>query len=280
MSLLFDEDMESDLLPDRQLCTKEDHPLTIENEFLLVLMKLRLGHTNIDLAARFQCSEGTVSRILTTWINYIYLRLGSLCIWPPRDTIIVKMPHDFRRNYGTTMVIIDCVQLKVQVPSSRQMENKTFSDYKSTNTFQCLIGVDSHGGIMFISQLYTGRRSNTEICHRSGFFSLLQQKLNSGELLPGDAVMADKGFLIQRELEQMGLCLNIPPFLQDKVRFSPLENIQTLTIAQHRIHVECAIAKIKGFSIFERRIHIRAAGQMNKLWTVCCLLSNFQDPIL
>ena len=256
MSLLFDEDIESDLLPDKQLCTKEDHALTIENEFLLVLMKLRLGHTNLVLAARFQCSEGTVSRIFTTWINYIYLCLGSLCIWPPRDTVIVKMPDDFRRDYGTTMVIIDCLELKLQVPSSRQMQSKTYSDCKSTNTFKCLIGVDSRGGIMFISQLHTGRISDQEICHRSEFFSLLQQKLNAGELLPGDAVMADKGFLIQHELEEMGLCSNIPPFLRDKVRFSPLENIQTHTIAQHRIHVERAIAKIRRFSIFERRIHI------------------------
>ena len=91
--------------------------------------------------------------------------------------------------------------------------------------------------------------------------------------------MAAKGFLIQHELEEMGLCLNIPPFLRDKVRFFPLENIQTHTIAQHKLHTECAIAKIRRFSIFER-IHIRAAGQMNQLWTVCCLLSNFQDPIL
>lgn len=280
MSLLFDEDFEDEPIPSRPIQPRNTHAFSVENEFLLVLMKLRMGLTNLDLSARFGCSDATISRILTTWINFIYLRLGSLVIWPHRDVIIAKMPPDFRHEYPRTMIIIDCLELNVQMPSSRQMQSKTYSDYKSTNTFKCLVGVDALGGIMFVSQLYTGRISDKEICHRSGFFNLLQEKLNTDELLPGDAVMADKGFLIKQELEDMGLQLNIPPFLKDKPRFSVFENIQTHTIAHHRIHVERAIAKVRKFSIFEKRINIRSAGQMNQIWTACCLLSNFQDPIL
>ena len=212
MSLLFDEDIESDLLPDKQLCTKEDHALTIENEFF------GLNEAQTGPHKYRSCSKISVFRrnSFTDFYNLDKLHLSvfkfTLHMATKGHSIIVKMPHDFRRDYGTTMVIVDCLELKVQVPSSSQMQSKTFSD--------------SHE-IMFISLLYTSRISDKEICHRSGFFSLLQQKLNSGELLPADAVMADKGFLIQRELEEMGLCLNIPPLLRDKIRFSPLENIQT-----------------------------------------------------
>ena len=54
--------------------------LNVEDEFLLVLMKLRLGLTNVDLSIRFKVCEATVSKLFTTWINYLYLRPGTLKI--------------------------------------------------------------------------------------------------------------------------------------------------------------------------------------------------------
>ena len=64
--------------------------LSVEDDFLLVLMKLRLGLSTLDLAVRFNVSEATVS--ITTWINYLYVRLGDLKIWPHRYVIIANMP--------------------------------------------------------------------------------------------------------------------------------------------------------------------------------------------
>ena len=53
--------------------------LNLEDEFLLVLMKLRLGLTNVNLSIRFNVCEATVSKLFTTWINYfLYLRYGTL----------------------------------------------------------------------------------------------------------------------------------------------------------------------------------------------------------
>ena len=49
------------------------YSLGVEDEFLLALMKLRLGSSNVDLSVRFHVSEATVSKLFTTWINYLYV---------------------------------------------------------------------------------------------------------------------------------------------------------------------------------------------------------------
>lgn len=61
------------------------HKLSVEDEFLMLLMKLRMGLSNIDLAERFCVSESTVNNINLTWVNFVYNVLGSLKIWPHRD---------------------------------------------------------------------------------------------------------------------------------------------------------------------------------------------------
>ena len=45
--------------------------LTLEQELLLVLMKLRLDLMQVDLAFRFKNSTGKVSQIVITWIKLL-----------------------------------------------------------------------------------------------------------------------------------------------------------------------------------------------------------------
>ena len=133
---------------------------------------------------------------------------------------------------------------------------------------------------MFVSQLYTGSISDKKIVTRSGFLELLSSKKEVSEVEDGDSIMADKGFDIEEDLKNIGLQLNIPPFLKDKPQFNENEVIRTQTIAKHRIHVERAIGKVRNFLIFNTRIPISSLGTINQLWTVCCLLSNFMNPVL
>ena len=103
---------------------------------------------------------------------------------------------------------------------------------------------------MFISQLYEGSISDKQIVQRSGFLAILDKKVMVNEIKKGDAIMADKGFDIQNDLKKLGLQLNIPPFLKDKVGFEEDDVIKTQTIARHRIHTERGICKVRMFQIF------------------------------
>ena len=59
-----------------------------------------------DLVDRFEVSQSTVSRITNTWINFMYLQLKQIRLWPPKEIIKSFMPHVFKNQYPSTRVII------------------------------------------------------------------------------------------------------------------------------------------------------------------------------
>ena len=168
--------------------------LCVEDEFFLFLVKVRLGLTNLDIAIRFCLAESTVTNIFITWLNLLFLRLGSLKIWPHRNVILQHMPDKFKDDYPNNIIIIDATELRIQCPSSLVLQSQSYSSYKSANTLKSLIGVDAKGGFVYVSQLYTGSISDKEIVKRSGFLDVLARKKNAEEIKVGDSIMADKGF--------------------------------------------------------------------------------------
>ena len=162
--------------------------LSPEDEFLLVMVQLRAGLFEKDLAYRFDISQSTVSRIWITWINFIYLQFQTLPLWPTRAMINADMPNCFKEMYPSTRVIIDATEIRVEKPGLPQLQQATSSSYKNTNTYKVLVGISPSGVITFISKLYAGSISDKELACCSGILEMLE---------PGDSVMADWGFDIQ-----------------------------------------------------------------------------------
>lgn len=80
-------------------------------QFILVLMRLRLNLLLQDLVYRFGISQPTVSRIWHKWIHVLYKRTQFLIQWPERDILQTTMPMEFRKSFGTkVVVIIDCFE--------------------------------------------------------------------------------------------------------------------------------------------------------------------------
>ena len=61
------------------------HWLSLEDEMLMTLVRLRLGRLEQDRAYEFDVSMSTVCRIFDKWINFGHLKLGDFPIWPTKD---------------------------------------------------------------------------------------------------------------------------------------------------------------------------------------------------
>lgn len=73
----------------------------------MVLVRMRLGLFERDLAHRFNIHVSTVNTICISWVNFMYLKFGCLNIWPDREAIDKAMPQSFKDKYPKTRVIID-----------------------------------------------------------------------------------------------------------------------------------------------------------------------------
>ena len=107
---------EGDILPINR--KGPDRALSLEQEYLLLLMRLRLGLLVKDVAFRFQISSTRVSQIWINWIKLMSIELQNLIIWPSRGQVRATMPKAFVKLYPKLRTIIDCTEIFVETPCS------------------------------------------------------------------------------------------------------------------------------------------------------------------
>lgn len=98
-------------------------------------MKLKLDMSLKDLAFRFGVSLSTVSRVFSSWMIALDVRLSPLVSWPDREDLWRTMPQCFQDSFGKKVtVIIDCFEVFINRPSGLYARAQTFSSYKNHNT--------------------------------------------------------------------------------------------------------------------------------------------------
>ena len=182
-------------------------PLTLEDEFLLVLVRLRLGSLLDDLAMRFGISITSATRCFGKWLELMFFRLQFLIKWPSRDILERNMPVAFKMLYPRCISIIDCSEIFIETPSSFQARSKTYSNYKKHNTIKFLISVTPCGSISFLSKCWGGRVSDKAITQKCGFLNYVE---------PGDVILANHGFTVADDIAMRGARLEIPAFTRGK----------------------------------------------------------------
>lgn len=121
--------------------TRHTQSLDRFQEFMIVLMKLRLNAPLQDLAYRFSVSVSTISTVFYHWIQVMDSKLFRFVYWPNRDQLRKTMPQCFQYAFGKkTTVIIDCFEVFIEKPSNLLARAQTFSSYKNHNTIKVLVG--------------------------------------------------------------------------------------------------------------------------------------------
>ena len=239
------------------------------NQLLMTLMRLRLNLKVLDLSVRFHVSNTSLSRYIITWI---YPHLKEIDWMPSVEQVSGMLPPAFCEHLPTTFAIIDGSEIFTEPPNDLQMQSSTWSSYKHHNTAKFLIACTPNGSICFISPLYVDSISDVEITRVSGFLMQLKDKV-------GISVMADCGFTIKDMLKDIGVELNLPPFMECKQQLSADDVEKGHGIASVHVHVERAIGRIKTFSILKETQPITLAQLSNQIVFVCAYLSNFK-PVL
>lgn len=163
--------------------------LPLEDQLLLTLMKLRLNLRDSDLAHRFNIGRTTVSNILHTLIKALHellfegvMNLGI----PSQNKCKASLPASFA-DFVSARIVMDATEITQDVPTELNKQAACYSSYKSRHTVKAVTCVAPNGAIVYCSNLYPGSTSDVAIVKHS---QLLQQ------LVPGDLILADKGFTI------------------------------------------------------------------------------------
>lgn len=89
-----------------------------KEQVLLTLMKLRLNLDYKDLAYRFGISQTTTATYFKNVLHILCLRSKNFVFWPEREILLKTMPQCFKEVFhDKTSVIIDCFEIKAQVPN-------------------------------------------------------------------------------------------------------------------------------------------------------------------
>ena len=254
--------------------------LSAFQQVVLTLIRLRLGLSGQDLGYRFGIHQSTVSRVFTTVIDVLYKRLKHLIIWPERDVLRRTLPMDFRKHCPNCVVIIDCFEIFVDRPSALLARAQTYSSYKHHNTAKYLIGITPHGIVSFKSNGWGGRVSDKNLTENCGLLN---------KLLPGDTVLADRGFDIKDSVGLFCATVTLPAYTRGKKQLSGIEVEQTRRIANVRIHVERVIGNVrKKYSLlgmcqpidFLSRKSNEDVTTLDKIVTVACSLNNLCNSVV
>ncbi|XP_022055113.2 uncharacterized protein LOC110954744 [Acanthochromis polyacanthus] len=234
------------------------------DEMLLLLNYLALGSKLNDLADRYGIQPSAVRQIITKWSNFLYTVLGSVNIWIPEEKIRKHLPAEFE-EYANTTVILGCMELRYQRPPSSLLDGEDLSTQSNSScTLKGLFGVAPHGAVTFVSQLFAGSVRDDHLIRESGILKLLR---------PGMGVMVDQGFPV----DDLSLCkIYMPAFLSPRSRMSGRDVRETLA----SVHVEHLISRVKDHRFFDTEIPLQLLGNINQLYTVACLLTNYENGLL
>lgn len=177
------------------------------------------------------------------------------------------------RKYPCINALIDVSEMFLKKTCDLRMQSSTWSHYKHHNTAKFFVACTSNGAICYISPIYAGCISDVKLTQISGFLTRLTDK-------PGISIMTNRGFTIRDMLHELGIELNIPPFMDGCMQLPASEIQERRSIASLRIQVERTIGRIKTFEVCKGTIPLSLSRLCNQIICACAFLCNFKPALV
>ena len=160
-------------------------------------------------------------------------------------------------------------------PRSSTAQSRTYSVINTPYIYTPLIGFTLTGAIIFVSNLL-------EVILLIGISLNIVVFLIMSDLVT--KLWLTKGFFIRNLLWEKGAKLVLHPFTENcnwgkGNKFLQSDIIKTRRIANLRIHVECAIERVKTFNILSNTMPLTLKPLSNQILKVCAFLCNLQTPL-
>lgn len=260
--------------PTQLFCQRKPGPsrsLSLEDEILMTLMRIRLDSPVEDLAFRFGISPSHTSTIITTFILFLSLELEPLIYWPTPDETLSYKHHHFAGTFNKCEGIGDCTEQWIEHSKNVDAQYQTYSTYKSHNTLKKLIFCTKSGSISYISPAYAGSCTDRFITEDTNV---------AAKFTPGFTVLFDKGFNVQDLFLFRKVTCVLPPFVRSKRQFTRSEVYHGKRIARARIHVERVMGRLKEFRLLSNTLSISMIDLCDHIWTIAGAILNMQPPLV
>lgn len=262
--------------------------LSLKDQFLMTLVKLRQNPNFDFLAAIKSIPKSTAIKYFWKWVEVIHWCLEDIAIKPvDREGIYHLIPPCFKQKFPRLTCIIDCFEIFMESPRTLHARSQTYSHYKGHCTGKVFISCNPQGYINFISRVWGGRVSDIEIVRKSGFIDFKHH-------MPRDQILADRGFkLVDDFAAKCSVELIIPAFTRGHKQLPARDVERSRTIASVRIHIERVIGLMRNrFTILQGVLPLRsvkklsdendesAIASVDKIVAVCAILANLGEGIV
>lgn len=249
-------------------------------KLVLTLYKLRTNATFRSLSYRFDIRPQQASYCFKNVVLMFEYQFRSFISWPDPEITRTVVPECFVKSFGKKIAgIVDCFEIRTDRPSNTRARCLSFSNYKHTETGKYAIVIGTTGNIIFISDGYNGRTSDKYISENCGFLD---------NLLPGEILLADRGFTIKEEVSLRYAKLITLDFREGRDQL-PGENVEkSRKVSSVRIHIERVIGALRNkYRILKGPVPLQFLKEkfedkcfLDYIVRSCCILTNLCDGLI
>jgi hypothetical protein len=249
-----------------------------KDEFLMYSMYHYGGLSERQIAALFGASITLVGEAVRAFADYLDMFFARAMPNPSGDDLRRNYPDHFIRTFAhaNIVMLLDCSDQETQDPKSKSAHAVLYSLYHAQTGAKFAVGCTPTGVVphSWCSEAYPSCISDPNIVEASSIINL--------NLVPGDMVEVDKGFLIEAFCALYGVRVMRPTTMRDKQRQQGRGDTEkTQEIGNTRIIIEQVNAQGKQNNrLFAHKFPLLCKDRLTQLMRIGFMFANFRPAFI